>query len=55
MNLKNCSLEQVDTLYRNGYISEKEALEYIEEWNKGPHLTYTVLRDGKIRNYLRKD
>lgn len=49
------TLNDVDRLYREGLMSEAETLAYIEEWNKGPHFTYAVLRDGAVRNYLRKE
>lgn len=45
------SLERVESLYNNGQMSDSELIEYIREWNAGPHMTQAVYRDGKIRNY----
>lgn len=52
MQYTDPTLEQVSDMYRNGMISAELAEEYIELWNRGPHLTRAQLSDGFIRNYL---
>jgi hypothetical protein len=44
------SLNDVSEMYRNGDLSEEVTQAYIVEWNKGPHFTMAVLKDGGIRN-----
>ena len=48
--LETRSLNDVESLYQNGQISEGLAVAYIGEWNASPHrITLSVLCDGAIR------
>lgn len=51
MNTAQMSLKEVNYAYQQGLLSEQEAIEYIREWNAGPHFTQAVLIDGSIRNF----
>ena len=48
------SLNDVDEMYRNGRLTEEEVEDYIRRWNEKLRFTMAVLRDGRIRNVLRK-
>jgi hypothetical protein len=43
------SLNDVDKMYRGGYLSEEVTEAYIRAWNEGPVFTKAVLKDGGIR------
>lgn len=55
INLNECSLEQVDRMYREGFLPEDVTLAYIEAWNRGPHYTYAYIRNGRIENRLKDE
>ena len=48
------SLNDVEEMYRNGRATEAEVEDYIRRWNEKLRFTMAVLRDGRIRNVLRK-
>jgi hypothetical protein len=50
-NLSEYSLQEIDTLYRNGRISKKEAQEYVDAWNaSGKHYTVAKVYAFSISN-----
>jgi len=49
------SLNDVDEMYRNGRLTEEEVEDYIRRWNEKLRFTMAILRDGRIRNVLRKE
>jgi hypothetical protein len=54
--LDSRSLNDVESLYKNGQISESLTETFIGEWNESPHrLTLSVLRDGAIRRDYDKE
>ena len=48
------SLNDVEEMYRAGRVREAEVEDYIRRWNEKLRFTMAVLRDGRIRNVLRK-
>lgn len=49
--IKTLSLNQVETLWRNGRISGETATQYVRAWNAGPHITQCVIADGAFRTF----
>ncbi len=50
--LSQYSLGDIDTMYRDGRVSEDEVAEYLRAWNATPgRFTQAVLRDGGIRQF----
>ena len=47
--LQEASLNDMETMYHHGTISEQEAIEYLQAWNDGPHYMQCVLHDGAFR------
>ena len=56
MVLKGMSLQQVEDAYRYGTVSDKDLLEYLEQWNATPgRFTTAEWRDGAIRQRVIPD
>ena len=51
MDLSRHSLEMVERDYKYGLISYEEMVQYIIQWNAGPHGTQAYWSDGAIRQF----